>query len=106
MDQMTLAEIIQDIHAMDEELWHYEARYGLRSQYFYELYKAGQLHDEDPVETRDYTDWAACYEVKRHREELYDTLVRDILHRVRSQRDISLAGLKLALTPVPAPVGA
>jgi len=34
MDQMTLTEIIQDIHAMDEELWHYEARYGLRTNTF------------------------------------------------------------------------
>jgi hypothetical protein len=38
MEQMTLAEIIQDIHAMDEELWHYESRYGLRTQYFLELF--------------------------------------------------------------------
>jgi hypothetical protein len=65
MSTMTLMELIQDIHAMDEELWHYEARYGLRTRYFYELYKAGQLHDEDPAEVRDYTDWAACYEIKR-----------------------------------------
>ena len=70
MPTMTLADVIQDIHAMDEELWHYEARYGLRSQYFFELYKAGQLRDEDPSEVRDYTDWAACFEIKRHREQL------------------------------------
>ena len=56
MSTMTLAEINQDIHAMDEELWHYEARYGLRTAYFYELYKAGQLSDEDPVEARDHSD--------------------------------------------------
>jgi len=83
MSTMTLMELIQDIHAMDEELWHYEARYGLRSRYFYELYKAGQLRDEDPVEIRDYTDWAACYEIKRHREELCDVLVRDTLQKAR-----------------------
>jgi len=106
MDQMTLTEIIQDIHAMDEELWHYEARYGLRTQYFYELYKAGQLQDEDPLETRDYTDWAACYEIKRHREELYETVVRDRLRKAKSQGDISLADLKLALQRVPTPAGA
>jgi len=29
MQQMTLAEIIQDLHAMDEELWHYESRYSI-----------------------------------------------------------------------------
>ena len=102
MSQMTLDEIIQDIHAMDEELWHYEARYGLRTQYFYALYKAGKLRDQDPVETRDYTDWVACYEVKRQREELYDNLVRDVLQKAQAQPTISLAGLKLALTPTPA----
>ena len=99
MSQMTLDEIIQDIHAMDEELWHYEARYGLCSQYFYALYKAGKLRDQDPVETRDYTDWVACYEVKRQREDLYDNLVRDALQKAQAQPTVSLAGLNLALTP-------
>ena len=102
MGKMTLAEIIQDIHAMDEELWHYESRYGLRSRYFYELYKAGQLDDEDPVETRDYTDWAACYEVKQYREQLYDTAVREVLQKVKSRQAISLAGLKLPQSPISA----
>jgi len=102
MSMMTLMELIQD---MDEELWHYESRYGLRSQYFYELYKAGQLRDEDPVETRDYTDWAACYEIKRHREELYDALVRDVLQKVKSQQAVSLTDLKLTLKPKATPVG-
>ena len=63
MEQMTLTEVVQDIHAMDEELWHYESRYGLRTRYFLELYEAGQLHDEDSLQTRDYSDWAACYEI-------------------------------------------
>jgi len=106
MSTMTLIELIQDIHAMDEELWHYEARYGLRSRYFYELYKAEQLRDEDPVEARDYTDWAACYEIKSHREELYDALVRDPLQKVKSQQAVSLADLKLTLKPKVTPVGA
>jgi hypothetical protein len=100
MEKMTLTEIIQDIHAMDEELWHYESRYGLRSQYFYELYKAGRLDDEDPVETRDYTDWAACYEVKQHREQLYSTIVGQVLQEIKSKQAISLAGLKLTQAPV------
>ena len=106
MPTMTLADVIQDIHAMDEELWHYEARYGLRSQYFFELYKAGQLRDEDPSEIRDYTDWAACFEIKRHREQLYDSMVRNVLQKAKTQRPVSLANLGLSLKPVAAPVGA
>lgn len=70
MTALTLNGIIQDIHAMDEELRHYESRYGLRTQYFYELYQMGQLRDEDPLESQGYSDWAACYEIKRHREAL------------------------------------
>ncbi|MEM4217164.1 MAG: hypothetical protein QXZ09_04010 [Candidatus Methanomethylicaceae archaeon] len=97
MPTMSLIEIVQDIHAMDEELRHYEARYGLRSEYFYELYRAGRLSDEDPLEARDYSDWAACYEIKRHREELYDALIRDALQKAREEGPLSLAELKLTL---------
>ena len=106
MSTMTLAEVVQDIHAMDEELWHYEAHYGLRSQYFYELYKAGQLRDEDPVETRDYTDWAACYEIKRHREQLYDRLVSSVLREAKSRPPVSLAELRVGLRPAAMHAGA
>jgi len=64
---MTLQEIIADIHAMDRELQKYENKYGLRSRYFYELYTSGKLRDEDPEESREYGDWAACYDIKHHR---------------------------------------
>jgi len=67
------------------------------------LYKAGQLRDEDPVEVRDYTDWAACYEIKRHREALYDTLIRKVLAKLKTRQAISLADLKLTLQPTMIP---
>ena len=105
MSRMTLIELAQDIHAMDEELWHYEARYGLRSQYFYELYKAGQLHDEDAGEARDYTDWVACYEIKRHRERLYDELIRDLLQKAGPEQSVSLTNLKSTSEKATVPVG-
>jgi hypothetical protein len=98
MDRITLPELIQDIHAMDEELWKYESRYGLRTEYFIRLYKAGQLRDEDSAETRDYTDWAACYEIKQQREALYDLLVRKVLearmNMAKPRQTISLAELR------------
>ena len=103
MATLSLMDIIQDIHAMDEELWHYENRYGLRTQYFYELYKAGLLQDEDPVEARDYADWAACYEIKRHREALYDERIREVLQAVQPEEQISLADLKLTVKPAITP---
>ncbi|NUM48486.1 MAG: hypothetical protein HUU38_27590 [Anaerolineales bacterium] len=81
MTNITLSEIIQDIHAMDEKLWAYEKKFGLRSDYFNDLYQKGQLRDEDPAETREYTDWAACYDIKRHREKLYADLIRKAMRR-------------------------
>lgn len=105
MSTISLIEIVQDIHAMDEELRHYEARYGLRSEYFYGLYRAGRLSDEDPLEARDYSDWAACYEIKRHREELYDALIRDALQEAKEQGPLSLADLRLALVSATTSVG-
>ncbi|HRJ44459.1 MAG TPA: hypothetical protein PL105_21370 [Caldilineaceae bacterium] len=90
---------------MDEELWHYESRYGLRSRYFYELYQMGQLRDEDPLESRDYTDWAACFDMRRQREELYDQRVRHTLQQVKPQQRVSLADLRLTLKPEALPAG-
>jgi hypothetical protein len=95
---MTPEEINQDIHAMDEELWHYEVRYGLRTPYFYELYRAGRLRDEDPIEARDYSDWAACYEIKQDREQRYDTLIREALEQANIQLPLSLTSLRLDTT--------
>jgi len=63
------------------------------------LYQAGQLKDEDPAETRDYTDWATCIETMRHRESLYDALVREALRKTPLQQPISLAELRQTLKP-------
>ncbi|RLC91427.1 MAG: hypothetical protein DRI79_02830 [Chloroflexi bacterium] len=91
---MTLQEIIADIHAMDRELQKYEDKYGLRSQYFYELYTSGKLRDEDPDESREYGDWAACYEIKMHREQVYDEMIQNIFRSFRASTAISLSALK------------
>ncbi len=106
MAELTVDELIQDIHAMDEDLWQYESCYGLRSQYFYELYQAGQLRDDDSREARGYADWAASYEIRQHREELYDELIRGALQKAKEQRSVSLTDLKLALGSATTPVGA
>jgi len=94
---MTLQEIIADIHGMDQELQEYEDKYGLRSRYFYELYTSGKLRDEDPDESREYGDWAACYEIKIHREQLYDEMIQNILLPLRISDSISLSALKTSL---------
>ena len=63
---MTLNEIIQDIHGLEEELAQLEKRYGLLSVDFYQLYKAGELE-----QSRDFIQWVGYYEAKLDREARY-----------------------------------
>jgi len=87
---MTLVEIIQDIHGLNEELTRMEARYGLLSDDFYHLYKAGELE-----QTRDFIEWVGYYEAKLEREARY----RDMMYAyLRQLREISGIGA-LLLTP-------
>lgn len=59
---MTLDEIVQDIHALEEDLSIYERKYGVLSETFYAAYEQG----EEPPETSwvaDWNDWAAVHEI-------------------------------------------
>ena len=66
---MTLAEILQDIHALQEDLLMYERKYGILSETFYESYSQG---DEPPdhVSVLEWSDWAGAYQIwlRRHRQ--------------------------------------
>ena len=65
-DIMTINEIIQDLHGLDGELARLETRYGLLSNDFYHLYKAGELE-----QTRDFIEWIGYYEARLAREARY-----------------------------------
>jgi hypothetical protein len=59
---MTLFEILQDIHALQEDLLMYERKYNLLSEIFYESYLQG---DEPPDDAwvMDWNMWAGAYEI-------------------------------------------
>jgi len=92
---MELREIIQDIHAMNQELEKFEAKYGMLSKDFYELYISGALRDEEIEELNDYGRWAAYYRIKLQREKAYDKLIEERLAKLRA----SASSGELALTP-------
>ncbi len=81
---MELQEIIQDIHAMNQELEKFEAKYGMLSRDFYELYISGALRDEEIEEINDYGRWAAYYRIKSQREAAYDKLMKERLAELRA----------------------
>lgn len=92
---MTLADIIQDIHALETKLVQLEKRYNLRSPDFYHLYKAGELE-----QSREFIRWIGYYEAKLEREAQYQELMYDYLRELRQQTGLG------ALQLTPQPVGA
>jgi len=57
---MTLREIRTDLHALEEELLKFEAKYGVRSETFYAPYASGE-EPEDDSWTLDFSAWASVY---------------------------------------------
>ncbi len=57
---MTLHEILTDIDALEQELFEFEARYGVRSETFYAAYANGE-EPEDDSRMLDFTEWASVY---------------------------------------------
>ena len=87
---MTLDEILQDIHGLDERLRVLEQEYGLLSEDLYTLYRLGELE-----QSRDLIRWVGYYELRQQRQRLYATALRERLLEVRRTE----AGAPLSLRP-------
>lgn len=71
---MILNEIVQDIHAMEEDMLMYERKYGVLTQTFYESYVNGE-EPADDTWVLDWGDWAAAYEIWLQRREQYNDFI-------------------------------
>lgn len=67
---MTLDDILQDIHALEDELRAYERKYNMLSEIFYEAYTDGEEPPDDAW-VRDWTAWASAYKLWLRRREQY-----------------------------------
>lgn len=74
---MTLDEILQDIHALEEDLITYERKYGVLSETFYESYVSGEEPPDDAW-VLDWNDWAGAYEIWLRRRQQYQNLIRSL----------------------------
>lgn len=83
---MTLDEILQDIHALGEDLRIYERKYGVLSATFYESYVAGE-EPADDAWVLDWSGWAGTYQIWLRRHEQYNKLMETL------KMDTSLATL-------------
>lgn len=68
---MTINEILLDLHALETRLRDYEARYGVASEDFYDLYKQGLLDDDGLERTLEFTRWTSAFTMKLEREQTF-----------------------------------
>ena len=97
---MTLDEILQDIHALEEDLGTYERKYGVLTETFYAAYAQG----EEPSETAwvaDWNDWAAVHEIWLDRRQRYQTAIEALQRQTKLIDLIRRAALRETI-PVPA----
>ena len=73
---MNLDDILQDIHALADELYAYERKYNVLSETFYEAYTNGEEPPDDAW-VRDWTAWASAYKLwLRRREQYHFAIIR------------------------------
>jgi len=74
---MILQDVIEDIHALCEDMRVYERKYGILSETFYELYADGTEPDNDDW-VLDWSDWAGACGLLIRRQEQYRNAVRTL----------------------------
>jgi len=98
---MTLDEIIQDIHALEEDLATYERKYGILSETFYESYINGE-EPADDAWVLDWTRWASIYKVWLRRREQYRAVIEALRAQTGSLSEIIERAMRYGPIPVPA----
>jgi hypothetical protein len=84
---MTLQDIIEDIHALTEDLEVYERKYGVLTETFYELYSKGE-EPEDDAWVLDWSDWAGAYQILLRRQEQYRRAIQALQQQTQTLTDI------------------
>ena len=80
---MILRDILEDIHALYEDLEVYERKYGVLSETFYELYTSGE-EPEDEAWILNWADWAGAYQLLLRRQEQYRSTIQALQSQTQS----------------------
>jgi hypothetical protein len=100
MGAMTLEEILQDIHAMEEDLLTFERKYGVLTETFYQAYQRGE-EPEDDAWVLDWGEWAGAYEILLQRQALYRQAIQTLLQQKAIPSLSHLIGRTARREPLP-----
>jgi hypothetical protein len=70
MSEITLKDLLADIHILNKELTAFEHKYGLLSEAFYDWYCQGH-EPEDDAWISDLAEWVGLYKSRRRRIDQY-----------------------------------
>ena len=84
---LTLSEILEDIHTLNQNLAVFEDKYGLLSETFYSWYTQGQ-EPEDESWMLDFVEWAGLYKILLDRQADYHAVIQAAT--ANSQRGIEV----------------
>ncbi len=79
MVKMTLQELIESIYALNNELKKFEAKYGVASPDFYDLFLQGRLDDGEYEDTEEFCMWAGIYETRLDQEQQFRRLSQEYI---------------------------
>lgn len=82
---MTLAEIIQDIYALDARLRAFELKYGVTSKDFHQLYQEGLLDDDGFEQSTEFTRWSSAYMLKQKRLSAFEAASQQFIEGLQPQ---------------------
>ena len=98
---MTLDEILQDIHTLEEDIVVYERKYGVLTETFYESYVNGEEPPDDAW-VLDWNDWAGAYEILLRRREQYREIIASLREHTRTLSDVIAKTARREPLPIPA----
>jgi hypothetical protein len=98
---MTLDEILQDIHALEEDMLVYERKYNVLTETFYESYVNGEEPPDDAW-VLDWNDWAATYEIWVRRRDQYRALIQSLREHTELLSDLIAQAARREPLSVPA----
>ena len=98
---MTLDDIVQDIHVLEQDLQTYERKYGVLSETFYESYLKGE-EPADDAWVMDWSMWAGAYEIWLRRRAQYQAAIQKLQKQMPILATIIGKTARRESIPVPA----